>query len=463
MNELEKQNFFKLTNFPDYVTGEFRARNAKYADPINLCFKLLVDFSHPTGLFSKSDHTDTALNYLSRIGDTVRHAMLVRFIDVFQIFVSQYDFLIEEIEGLDLIQNNPTGHTFLENDSKIALTVRETSDMMIQSLITQYRMIFYDDVRGVEVLPTNLKKFNFSVLVYNAGYFNMLFYDKTQNAENDIINMVYPTIRKLSDSEFSPKTMEEFNNVLYKVGSASFNIEETGKNFAGTISNLTDGSYLKNNLVFNFRFASYSGRFNNSMGEVDYVGLLATMAAQNRLGNAYNDKEIVTVKGIKQSLGDYIKNTKNDVIAESKNIKKVVKDFNFKEAKDVAGNKLLNNIYGKLTSKNSPVGNLLSNLNVEKAKLLIKNTFDLGIDFVEDKFINNPIAKLNNAIFSNFSNDLYGIYKNTFEEKNKNISLIETKVEASENTKPVYIADKLGSVESGVKFGVSNVFTRKGF
>jgi len=458
------ETYFGLKKFPDYITGEVRALNAKYADPLTLCFKLLIDFDKPTGLFATGDHMDTALNYLNRIGQKDRASMLSRWIDMFKIFVKDFDFLLEEVEGLDIIQNKEFGHMFQDTD-KVSITVRETTDMMFQSLLSTYRHIVFDDIRCVEILPRNLLSFNASILVYSAGYYNMLLYDQNEvNPDYDVEKMIFPTLRKLGDNSFSSRTMEEFNHQLYIMNNCTINNEDSGRPFAANVSNHTSSDFVTNNLTFNFRFASYKGRFNNIMGDFDFVGFLAIASAQNRISNFAPEDKVstkITVNGTKQKLVDYLKNTKNQALADAKNIKPTINQLK-KDAISTLETRA-NALPNKFLSKNSVVGNLMSKFTVKNVSNLVKNTFDLGIDFVEDKFVNNPLTKLNNMLFNNFSNDLYGIYKDNFASKNSNVELIENKKAIDNTTTVAYIPTLNGNVEKGVKFGESKVFYRKGF
>lgn len=272
-----------VPTYEQFITSEVRAYLAKYADPLTLCFKLLIDFDKPYGLFAAEENVNSALGYLKRIGDVVRYEMLKHWIEVFKLFVRNYDFLILNCDGLDTIINIKPGDSFTEND-KITLTIRETSDMFIQAILTQYRQIWYDNNRGVEILPANLRRFDIKFLVYNAGYFNMGLYDQTTSnnlTDLDVDTLIYPTIKKLSEGNFQETGPFKFNHHLISIYDASINNEESGKSFFASINNEMQGDYVKNTMVFNFRFANYSGMFYNTFGNFDFTKTLAMLAARS--------------------------------------------------------------------------------------------------------------------------------------------------------------------------------------
>src|SRR5690606_14732141 len=163
-------------------------------------------------------------------------------------------------------------------------TVRETLDLMFQSLITTYKDICYDNIRGVTVLPSNLQKFDCYVVVYSAGYYNILFHDFDSNSADDLELRVLPTKKKLSDEHFSLDSIDSFNHMLYQFVSCKFDFE-TGLDFLATVSNDMSSDTTKNNLTFTYKFANSSGTFNNITGNDNFFNVLALAAAENKFRN----------------------------------------------------------------------------------------------------------------------------------------------------------------------------------
>ena len=383
-----------------FITSEIRAYQAKYADPLALNFKLMVDFDKPYGLFADEKNIDSALAYLKRIGDNVRYSMLKHWIEIFKIFIRDYDFLILTCEGIDTIVNAKP-HEAFGDDDKLTISVRETSDMLCQSLLTQYRHIWYDDNRGVEVLPANLRRFDLFVLIYSAGYFNMSLYDvnntNTLSYEKDVETKIFPTLKKLSDKGFVEKGEYKFNHHLVSILDASFNNEESGKSFFGTLSNEPGSSdIIKNTIVFNYRFANFKGIFSNLFGDFDFSKTLALMAAQNKFTN-----EISASLDNLTEKSDELLTVFEDTKDESKKNSKLKTEFL----------KRITKYKQALLGKGTPIGNAIRDLtNPEYYKSMVKDAVNQFITNIEDKYIYSNIAKLNNLIMSNFPSDFGDIY-----------------------------------------------------
>ena len=450
-----------LNNYNEtYTTGEVKARLAKFADPLTINYKLILDFDRKSGLLASEDNVDSALAFLKRIGDKERYEMLNHWIMLFQTIVKDYDFLFMDVEGLQEVQFNHPTKFFLDNN-KLKFTVRETLDMMFQALITTYRDICYDNIRGVTVLPSNLQKFDCYVVVYSAGYYNILFHDFNNESSDDLDLKVLPTKRKLSDEYFNLDTITDFNHMLYQFVSCKFDFE-SGQDFLSSISNDMSSDIVKNNITLTYKFANSSGTFNNITGNDNFFNVLALAAAENKLrnevaltqsntikptgegienesnsplsGNSYNPfnpnskskfwnnnkvKKILSNTKIDEQLqGAYKQFSNKDTY---KNIYKNLKETTINKLND----KLMNQIPTKLLGPHTVLGNLFEGLNVDNVTNILQNTIDKGINVFGDK-IDTGITKVNNLLFNNFSDDLVEIYNNVFQQNNVNqIQVIE--------------------------------------
>lgn len=435
-NTAKKYGFddkFKLGNFSDFVTAETRAMLSKYSDPLTLNFKILINYDKPYGLFAPEETIDSALGFLKRSGQTVRYELLKNWIEIFKIVVKDFDFLLLSVDNLETIQNAQPSHIFNEDD-KISFTFRETSDMLIQSLIVNWRQIWYDDIRGVEVLPVNLRRFDMSILLFSSGYYNMLFYDNNYG-EDTIEKNIFPTVRKLDNKNFNINSASKFNHILYNLGDCSINNEETGKPFAGSILNEQNSDFIKNNITLNFRFANYSGLFNNISGDINYSTLLAITAATEQTSKV-GEK-------IKKSLKEKLKQAGNNI--KTSTIRTI--------------NQKIDNIDNMILSKNSVIGDLWSKMTVDYAEQMVKNTIDLGINKANDFLVVDPITKVNNLLYRNFGNNIYELIENNKNQKVKsNVKLINNEIPTKVYNKSNYI-QKAVNVENGVKLGSSNIYS----
>lgn len=435
-NTAKKYGFddkFKLGNFSDFVTAETRAMLSKYSDPLTLNFKILINYDKPYGLFAPEETIDSALGFLKRSGQTVRYELLKNWIDIFKIVVKDFDFLLLSVENLEIIQNAKPADIFTEED-KISLTLRETSDMLIQSLIVNWRQIWYDDIRGVEVLPANLRRFDMSILLFSSGYYNMLFYDNNYGTDT-IEKNIFPTVRKLDNKNFNINSASKFNHILYNLGDCTIDNDETGKPFVGSVLNEQNSDFIKNNITLNFRFANYSGLFNNISGNINYSTLLAITAATEQTSK----------------VGEKIKKSLKEKLKEAGN--------NIKNSTIRTINQKIDNIDNMILSKNSVIGDLWSKMTVDYAEQMVKNTIDLGINKANDFLVVDPITKVNNLLYMNFGNNIYELIENNKKQKpNPKVKLINDEIPIKVYNKSNYI-QKTVNVENGVKLGSSNIYS----
>lgn len=475
-NILNNKTRYKLDaeNYAHFILPEYRALTYKFSDPLSLCFKLLIDWDKPSGLLANESNVNSALAYLKRIGELNRYELLKKWIEVFGVLVRNYDFLLMEVEGLDQVMNSNPNHMFTGNDEeKITLNFRETKDMLVQSLISMYRSIWFDDVRCVEVLPSNLRKFDISILIYSAGYYNMFLYDVMTEADMTDTNInidrqVLPTLRKLSDDYFYAKNPNGlgFNNILINFGSCEILVTESGKNFISKVSNEMSDDMVMNDISFDFKTASHIGAFNNIFGNFNITELLALSAAQDRANNEdleevlYGDmvrtnKKLTykdTVKAVKSNVKNYLSTAKTAL--------KTVFQEELERVK-AKPDQYLNALLSPL----SPVGNAFMKLtDANEMANMVKNTADLGIQKIDD-FANDKIAKINNLVLRNFSDNFIDIYKNYFadDKQSSNIGLIQNDKKTETANGVYYNAQQADTVEKGIKFSNDNIYNRRGF
>lgn len=462
-----------------YMIPEIRAYSALYTDPLALCFKFMIDYDKPYGLFAPETSKDSALAYLKRLegsSNNIRYAALKNWIDNFQMLVKYYDFLFLEIEGLDQIVNQPPQNMFIETESKINIKLRETIDMRVMQLIEGYRHIVYDQERGVEVIPENLRRFDCHVVLYPAAYYNMALYSEIENADmteqEKMDRMILPTLDKVCDDSFLTWDKKNFNNLCFNILDCMINVEESGKNLFDSVTSTMQGDLSYNNINFNFRFANYRGIFNNTRGEIDLVNALAQAAAQNKTSAILN----VTNDNLqKTTFGDVTKRAKNNVKAYFKDMGKELRDQGrgiFDTVKNLP-NRLAKSAVRKVTGANTPIGNAYNSLSVNNIGRMIKSTVELGIEKVEDKFINQTVTKLNSMLKLNYNDNLYDFYKNEIEsrlgknKKDTGVTMTSDKIYKSTNVSNPSnnTVQARRDVENGIKYNnnIGNIYTRKGF
>lgn len=466
-----RESYYKSYGFngsADAITPELRARQAPFADPVTLNFKWMINWNKPYGLFAKEDNINSALAYLKRIGDDARYQMLTIFINKFQEFIKDYDFLILGCEGLAEIVNRKPQDIPKEDEDKVSFSVRETVDLRVQGLLTLYRQIWYDDIRGVEVLPANLRRFDCHVLVYSAGYYNMALYDITKEETYEAIKngsfgdssekLIFPTIKKLTRLNENDLDNLPFNHSIVYIGDASFVNEECGKPFFSELSNEMNGDYVKNNITITYRFSNYSGIFHNVSGSFNYGSVLATLAAVNSVSNQ-SDKPL---KGFFKGLGDAAKQAGKDTWNK-------VKGDMISAAKGIV-------------VKNTPIGNALSMITDPNAIVgMVSNAVNAGIENLEQKYVYGNIAKLHNMVSGNFSDTMLtdmvlkatnniGKQNSKFEEVPNDTSKVSTNMEPLPepnqrdfSSGEKYVPEKIGTIPKGISYGTGNIYNRETF
>jgi hypothetical protein len=168
----ETMDRFKKTNLL-YTTDPYML----YQDPTYLSFKLLFEFDQPTsGLHSTYDHQNTAMGYLSAIGDGYRMNFLNKFVNTLRDINRKTPWFFQTIEGLD--QAWKRGYqeqdfkAMLPKDRKIVISCEEAIDLRMTALMDFYRKACFDWKMRREVVPWNLRTFEVYIYIYEARKIN---------------------------------------------------------------------------------------------------------------------------------------------------------------------------------------------------------------------------------------------------------------------------------------------------
>lgn len=376
------------------ITSEDRARTSLYSDPVTLNFKLLIDWKSPYGLFGNG--VNSAISYFNRIGDFVRADATKRFIDEFQKFVRDYDFLILSCEGLQEIYNRNPWNVPVEGEENVTFTVRETADLKMQALLNLYHNIWWDDVRMVEVLPANLRRFNCCVLVYSSGYFNNLLYGVREDTdyEKEPEKFVFPTKPKLDKLNKIGEALtkdSDFNHMRVNLIDAQINFNESGKTFFGELSNEMNSDYVKNTLSFKYRFSNTTGLFTTVSGNKYLTDVLILMNEMNKeqqqTGGGGGKKKSFIKKyfdGLKDSFNSAAKGQWNSIKNKGISIaEKYTKNL---------GDTVIGNSLNQFLDPSKLVG-------------MVDNAVTAGVGILENRLLSN-VTELENLVSRNFSPEI---------------------------------------------------------
>ena len=256
-------------------------------DPVAVGFKIFFNFNSTYGLFGKEQGTresNSAIDYLNRIGQTSRASLLKKFISHLQDINMNLSFMFQEIEGLEIIKNHKPWERYKEDESIIKINMLETVDFKVQALMSMYNNIWYDTVRGVEVLPANLRRFDCSIFIYAIGAYQIHTGGSTMSeggngtitntSANEQLNQsliqTVPNILKnygntkaelviTNTNSLFVKSPDLFNHVVYDLSECEFLPWESQDGFHKPSNRET--AYIDNNIAFNFRWCTPGYRF----------------------------------------------------------------------------------------------------------------------------------------------------------------------------------------------------------
>lgn len=230
---LELENFINVRN----GRGEEKDPFFLFNDPITTGFKLFFHFDVQSGLLADENYVDSALAYFKRIGDNERYVLCKTFINLLHKISTNAEWIFQSIEGVDDIFTSPLQG--LAREHKLDIKTLETLDTKIMQLIMIYRQIIFDQTRGVEVLPINLRRFSCSLYIYDRRVFA-----KTSSA----------TVNYLRTYDNNDVT--KLNHILIDMGMCEFSLE-SGKDFVSDVSNIKS-EFNTNNLVFTTKQVMFS-------------------------------------------------------------------------------------------------------------------------------------------------------------------------------------------------------------
>lgn len=459
-NEIGQQKTYDIEKNLNYITPELRALTYAYTDPFFPCFKLMIDYDKPYGLFANESYKDSALAYLKRLeGNSVsiRYNALKNWLENFKAFVKYWDFLMLEIDGLEPIsirQSYDIPDSTQDTDP-ITITCKETIDMRVFNLIEGYRNIAYDFERMCEVLPDNIRRFDAHIIVFPASYYSMALYSMQTGGSDNDIRKVLPTLDKVNDDAFVSWNRNEFNNVCFNLYDCEFDMKITGSKLFSSISNRSDSKESEVALGLNYRFANYAGIFNNTRGEINLVEALALASAQARVENAVS-------KSSQSAKNNLFKNIGQEISSSAKYGANSAWQFIKNAPSDIVG---------KISSRNGSMGNAFKSISPSGIGNMIRNTVDLGIGKVEDKYINSTLTRLNNLVGMNFNDNVFEFVKNEIISRfgkyshPGNAKFGGSDMKAFSETPSIPQTRANITKDKGVTLNTKpeNIFTRKGF
>jgi hypothetical protein len=167
LNRFKKTNLFFETN--PYIL---------FQDPTYIGFKLFFLVNQPDSkLLSDQALPNTAMAYLTNIGDTARMHYLEKFVKHLVAINQQTPWFFQSIEGLqDAWKHGYQEADFkplLPADRKISIKCLESIDLRMTALIDLYRKACFDWPNRREVVPKNLRQFTMYIYCYENRTINV--------------------------------------------------------------------------------------------------------------------------------------------------------------------------------------------------------------------------------------------------------------------------------------------------
>lgn len=263
---------------------------SQISDPVSIGFKLFFRYDTDFGLLAPESSDKSAMAYLKRIGDSTRAALLKKFIEHLKFINMDMSYVFQNIDGLDIIRQHKPWERYGE-DAKITITTLETVDFKIQSLMSMYKDIWYDSIRGVEVLPANLRRFDCSVFVFAIGSYMI---KETTDKLDEYSFMSIPNAKRQYDNSsvvadekninevYYLKAPDLFNHIVYDLSECEFLPWESQEGMHKPSNNSIE--HITNTIAFSFRWCRDSWRYFGLTGNNQFSAtfLMAVAAAEDK-------------------------------------------------------------------------------------------------------------------------------------------------------------------------------------
>lgn len=262
-------------------------------DPMSLGYKLFFRFDDTHGLLANKQFENSACAYLTRIGEVGRAELCEKFIELLQNISMYKSYLFQTIDGLNPLLAKKPSERFSEDDV-ITIGTLETLDMMIQTLLSLYRSIVFDETRNVWILPVNLRRFNISIYLFPKNTYMVNDDDEialgsVPNAKRNYSNEINENINEQNIHEFYYlKSPDIYNHICYDLSQCEFDMFQSGTSFIAP-NNATNETAI-NNICFNFKFVKNSYRFYKLLGDNKYSDLQLSLYASTLRNNNESEK-----------------------------------------------------------------------------------------------------------------------------------------------------------------------------
>lgn len=124
--------------------------------------------------YQRETESYSAYQYLVDANEPTRAALLLDFINKFNVLQEEFPYYFQSIEGLnELIKVDPTKGQRIMNDKKLTITCLEGLDLRMSYLMNLYKKIAWDDVYQRWVLPDMMRYFTLKIFISEFRTFHI--------------------------------------------------------------------------------------------------------------------------------------------------------------------------------------------------------------------------------------------------------------------------------------------------
>lgn len=178
-------------------------------DPAFDCIQWQIDWSDTSGLFADVGCTNSALRYLKETGETERYVKLQKVIVLLKRMFDTREkeatrsYYLTSVDGLGSLNEN---YTKVGMPSELTLNVIDDVKWSTRFICDALNFIYYDNIRQIEVLPRNLRRFSCMLNI---------------NDVRDLSKVIRPGSMKAYNTLFSEEYAEGDTASMYQKAAAN--------------------------------------------------------------------------------------------------------------------------------------------------------------------------------------------------------------------------------------------------
>lgn len=242
----------------------------EYNDPTYLGFVFLFDWStiQTSGvpnspLLNRTATVGTAYSYLLRIGEKLRAAYLLQFIELLESINYNTPWYWQSFEGgEELWKYKKFNDPYVGgDDSVITIECLESIDLKMTLLMDLYRKAVYDQTYKRIIVPENLRKFEMEIHVQEIRKFQV---DKLLELQNAVSKVSVPGVKNPvtpTGPEYMANRNENSPYIRWRLKFCEFDPDVSSAAFAGLNMAGSHDGFAKQKLAIKYELVEEPGNF----------------------------------------------------------------------------------------------------------------------------------------------------------------------------------------------------------